>query len=241
MKKSKLVLLSALAVVLAGGVGVQIYATKKYPAVSTLRGTSLAEVLPEESSTWTYEDVPVAQSDAAIGNVEKILRYDDVAFRRYRKGDVSVDVYVAYWEPRKMSYWDVGSHNPDSCWVYNGFERVEREHGVVNDDPALPLKPFEYGRYNARGGNIDVMFWHLVGGRPNRYEEQREGWRNGLAGRIERAPLMLKDIKTYGLNMHQEQYFVRISSARSLPTLLQDESFRTLLKELAPLGILEQS
>lgn len=223
---------------LVAAVGVQVYARLAYPAHSSLESRTLANLLPGSSARWKAQDLPIAQSEAAVGNVENILRYDDVFFRRYTRGALSVDVYVAYWTPGKMSYWDVGTHNPDSCWVFNGFVCAERRHAVQWQDAALPLKPFEYGRYTHTGTQIDVLFWHLVGGVPNRYEEQKEGWRNGLAGRIERFPLLVKDVKTYGLDMHREQFFVRVSANQPLLPLLADPDFQELLRGLAPTGIL---
>jgi hypothetical protein len=236
----KIALLTGAGLLLVAAIAVQVYATRAYPYVSTLGDRSLGELLPAQAAGWTVLELPIAQSDAAVGNVERILRYDDVVFRRYSRGSVNVDVYVAYWLPGKMSYWDVGSHNPDSCWVYNGFTRLNRVHGKELDDPSLPLKPFEYGHYEQNGNRIDVMFWHLVGGEPNRYEEQAEGWRDGLSGRIERFPLMVKDIRNYGLDMHREQFFVRISSNTPLIPLLQDPEFRALLKDMRETGILRE-
>ncbi len=234
----KTALLAGAGLLLLSAVAVQVYAIRTYPYISTLGDRSVAELIPARAPGWAVQDLPIALSEAAVGNVERILRYDDAVFRRYSRGNVHVDVYVAYWLPGKMSYWDVGSHNPDSCWVNNGFTRLKRIHGKELEDPALPLKPFEYGHYEQNGTRIDVMFWHLVGGEPNRYEEQVEGWRNGLAGRIERLPLMLKDIRNYGLDMHREQFFVRISSNAPLMPLLSDPEFRGLLKDMRELGIL---
>jgi hypothetical protein len=238
MKKVKTTLLIAAGLVLTAGVTVQVYAVRAFPYVSSLDGRRVSELLPARPEGWSMQDLPIAQSDAAVGNVERILRYDDVAFRRYTRGSTHVDVYVAYWTPGRMSYWDVGSHNPDSCWIYNGFVCHERIYGKEIGDPSLPLKPFEFGRFEQKGNRVDVMFWHLVGGEPNRYTEQPPGWRDGLAGRIERFPLMLKDIRTYGLDMHREQFFVRISTNVPLIPLLEDPSFRELISDMRGTGIL---
>ena len=238
MKKKRFILIPLVALVLIA-IGAQVYANVAYPAVSTLAGRKLVDLIPGNTAGWTYEDVPIAQSQAAIGNVEKILRYDDAVFRRYTKGSTQVDLYVAYWLPGKMSYWDVGSHNPDSCWISNGFSCSKRLYGATHEDPVLPLKPYEFGRYTMQGTTIDVIFWHLVGGRPNRYEDQSQGWRNGLAGRIDRIPLIVKDVKTYGLDMKREQFFIRVSANQSIDVLLKDEGFRTLLQQMSALGILD--
>lgn len=77
----------------------------------------------------------------------------------------------------------------------------------------------------------------MVGDQTNRYQAQPEGWRNGLAGRLERFPLMVKDISTYGLDMHREQFFVRVSSSSPLLPMLEKPHFQEFLQSLAPLRI----
>jgi len=98
--------------------------------------------------------------------------------------------------------------------------------------------PYEYGEYiMPRGGKQNVIFWHLVNGQPNRYQEQEVGWREGVAGRIERLPLMLKDFRTYGLNQKSEQMFIRISSFAPMQSLLNNPDNAELFYALEPLGI----
>jgi hypothetical protein len=79
------------------------------------------------------------------------------------------------------------------------------------------------------------MFWHLVGGRVHGYEQY--GWRNGLAGVRDRLPNLLRDLRRYGLNLAQEQIFLRISSNVPLSRLQADPDFARLLLALEPLGI----
>jgi hypothetical protein len=76
-----------------------------------------------------------------------------------------------------------------------------------------------------------------VNGEPNRYEDQEAGWRNGLLGRLERLPLVWKDIRAYGLNQKNEQMFVRISSGARIEDLFADPANGELWQALAPLGI----
>jgi hypothetical protein len=91
------------------------------------------------------------------------------------------------------------------------------------------------------GGRQNVAFWHLVNGEPNRYEEQELGWRNGLIGRLERLPLVWKDIRTYGLNQKNEQMFIRISSNARIEELLADPANWPLFNALGRLGIYQDS
>lgn len=198
----------------------------------------LAEALPRNVAGWTRKDIAVADSKAGNMNVQGILNFSQAAQALYVRGETSILVYAAYWEPGKVSVVDAGSHNPDSCWVNNGCIRTERKYAVVAQVGGRPLVPYEYGQYLVpSGGRQNVAFWHLVNGQPNRYEEQSAGWRDGLVGRMERLPLLWKDIRTYGLNQKSEQMFIRVSSNLPIDQLLADPANRELLQALQGLGV----
>lgn len=200
--------------------------------------TTLEQVVPRRVAGWQVDDVPLADSAAMKQHILSVLNYDQVVQRLYTKQGTQVMVYVAYWQPGKISLSDAGSHNPDSCWVASGCQRTNRTYA----NPALVgdrrLRPYEWGEYAPpSGGKIQAMFWHLVNGEPNRYEEQEVGWRHGLEGRVERARLVMKDVRERGLNQKAEQMFVRLSSNRRPEELLRDPDFARLLNDLSRLGI----
>jgi hypothetical protein len=198
----------------------------------------LEDAVPKSLAGWQVKDVPLADSAAGALNVEGILNFDQVVQRIFIKDGIQVMVYVAYWEPGKISLVDAGSHNPDSCWVNAGCERTNRAYSVAGKVGQRELRPYEWGEYRTpAGGTLQAMFWHLVDGRPNRYEEQKVGWRDGIAGRIERAELVYQDIKARGLNQRAEQMFVRLSSNKTPEELLKDPDARWLLDQLSGLGI----
>lgn len=200
----------------------------------------LNDALPREVAGWVRRDVPIAGTSAGAANVLGILNFSQAEQAMYEKAGRRVLVYVAYWEPGKVSVVDAGSHNPDSCWVNAGCVRTERRHAATGALAGRALRPYEYGQYLVPGGGRqNVVFWHLVNGAPNRYEEQETGWRAGLVGRLERLPLLLKDIRDYGLNQKSEQMFVRISFAASLPEAMADPDFALLLQSLSSLGVFE--
>jgi hypothetical protein len=173
-----------------------------------------------------------------MASAQGILNFSQAKQVLYVRGGTQILVYVAYWEPGKVSVVDAGSHNPDSCWVNNGCVRTERVYSVPGKIGERELLPYESGQYIVpNGGKQNVAFWHLVNGEPNRYEEQEAGWRNGLLGRLERLPLVWKDIRTYGLNQKNEQMFVRISSGSRIEDLMADTANGGLFTALAPLGI----
>ena len=201
----------------------------------------LNQVLPEVAG-WVRRDIPIAASSAAMASAQGILNYSQAKQILYTKGGTQVLVYVAYWEPGKVSVVDAGSHNPDSCWVNNGCVRTERIYSVPGKIGERELLPYESGQYIVpNGGKQNVAFWHLVNGEPNRYEEQEAGWRNGLLGRLERLPLVWKDIRTYGLNQKNEQMFVRISSNARIEDLFADPANGGLFEALTRLGIFKDS
>ena len=201
----------------------------------------LNQALPEVAG-WVRRDIPIAGSSAAMASAQGILNYSQAKQILYTKGGTQILVYVAYWEPGKVSVVDAGSHNPDSCWVNNGCVRTERVYSVPGRVGERELLPYELGQYIVpNGGKQNVAFWHLVNGEPNRYEEQEAGWRNGLLGRLERLPLVWKDIRTYGLNQKNEQMFVRISSNARIEDLFADPANGGLFEALTRLGIFKDS
>lgn len=201
----------------------------------------LNQALPEVAG-WVRRDIPIAASSAAMASAQGILNYSQAKQILYTKGGTQVLVYVAYWEPGKVSVVDAGSHNPDSCWVNNGCVRTERVYSVPGRVGERELLPYELGQYIVpNGGKQNVAFWHLVNGEPNRYEDQEAGWRNGLLGRLERLPLVWKDIRTYGLNQKNEQMFVRISSGARIEDLFADPANGALFEALTRLGVYKDS
>ena len=201
----------------------------------------LNQALPEVAG-WVRRDIPIAASSAAMASAQGILNYSQAKQILYTKGGAQILVYVAYWEPGKVSVVDAGSHNPDSCWVNNGCVRTERVYSVPGRVGERELLPYESGQYIVpNGGKQNVAFWHLVNGEPNRYEEQEAGWRNGLLGRLERLPLVWKDIRTYGLNQKNEQMFVRISSNARIEDLFADPANGGLFEALTRLGMFKDS
>ena len=201
----------------------------------------LNQALPEVSG-WARREIPIAASSAAMASAQGILNFSQARQVLYVRGTTQILVYVAYWEPGKVSIVDAGSHNPDSCWVRNGCVRTERVYSVPGKIGERELLPYESGQYIVpNGGKQNVAFWHLVNGEPNRYEEQEAGWRNGLLGRLERLPLVWKDIRTYGLNQKNEQMFVRISSGSRIEDLMADPANGILFNALTQLGIYKDS
>jgi len=202
--------------------------------------TKLDDALPGSVAGWVRSEIPLTKSSAELANVRGILNFNQAIQVLYTKGNQQILVFVAYWEPGQVSVADAGTHNPDSCWVNAGCTRTERAYGVESVVGGRALKPYEYGQYAMpRGGKQNVIFWHLVNAEPNRYQEQKTGWREGLVGRIERMPLFFKDFQKYGLNQKNEQMFIRASSFYPIKDLLADPANEPLFAAFEKLGIFQ--
>ena len=220
----------------------QVYSSTTLRHESSLKGKKLADLLPTKATGWTFTESAMGASEAATGRVQDILKYDEAVVRNYEKDGLRVSVYVAYWTPAKVPYSVCGVHSPDSCWVLNGMKREDRRYGVAKQAGPLTLKPFEYGKYSTEKHTTETIWWHLVGGEPNRYEDQSAGWVYGLAGKWERTRLLVRDLGKYGLDGQKEQFFVRLTPepGTSFEKLWEDPRFQDLLKHLEPIGILAQ-
>ncbi len=188
-------------------------------------------MLPAAPDGWRSIDQDIATTPEEQAQVESVLHYDDAVCRIYTNGPTQVQVYIAHWLPGKFSPAKVGSHSPDTCWVHNGWEQFERNQGVQRDLAGGTLLPMETGTYKKDGQSVHVIFWHLVGGVPMSYD--LVGWENGLAGRIERLPVLVEDFKRFGLDQRKEQLVIRLSSANSFDDLWTDPGFVKFLNQFS--------
>ena len=202
--------------------------------------SKLADALPGNVAGWERSEIPLTKSSVEFANVRGILNFSQAIQVLYTKGNQQILVFVAYWEPGQVSVADAGTHNPDSCWVNAGCTRLERFYGAESMVGGRALKPYEYGQYlMPHGGRQNVIFWHLVNSEPNRYQDQKLGWRDGLMGRIERMPLVIKDFQKYGLNQKNEQMFIRVSAFYPIQQLLADPANEPLFSAFEKLGIFQ--
>lgn len=197
----------------------------------------LAKLLPASFDEWTSADQPISESEEMQSRVATILKYDDVLARNYAGPGLAISLYVGYWNPGKAPVSDVGVHTPDSCWVYNGWNCIERESNQNRTVRGQPLKPFEYGAYTKDGHTQYVIFWHLVGDWTSHM--RYDGWTGGLAGRWERLPLLFKSFERFGLNQRREQFFIRMSCARPFSELWNNPQFLDFIEQMRPLRIFE--
>ena len=208
-----------------------VISIKLYFLFIPLPGVSLNEpisnLIPSKIDGWTYEDYDLANSEESSDRIASFLNLDDSLYRIFRNGNTHVGIYVAYWTPGKVSYRWAGAHTPDTCWVVNGWERLDRKFSVPFTANNITLKNAEFGVYEKDKRIENVYFWHLVGGEPFGYAQKE----------IPNIFGALLDIKKYGLNLRQEQFFIRLSSNKSLKDLNLIDGFDLIMKGLSRLNL----
>ncbi len=217
-------------VIVVALLGLNVYIALK-PAPKAAIDQPLAQLLPLPPDGWATTDQDIASTPEEQAQVESVLHYDDAVCRIYSNGQTQVQVYVAHWLPGRFSPAKVGSHSPDTCWVHNGWEQFERSQDVEKNLAGGTLKPMETGTYKKDGQSVHVIFWHLVGGVPMSYD--LVGWENGLAGRIERLPVLVEDFKRFGLDQRKEQLVIRLSSVESFEQLWSEPGFIKFMNQFS--------
>ena len=218
------------AAALLGGLSLRVYFALVPPPEPTLDDL-LSDIVPEELNGWKIIDQDMAESPESSERIRDFLNFDDALFRIFKKGDTFVGLYIAYWLPGKASYRWAGAHTPDTCWVQNGWTRLDRKYCIPFQNEETPFQPAEFGIYEKDGSSQNVYFWHLVGGEAFGYEQ--EGGHNIFAA--------LLDIKKYGLNLRNEQFFIRLSSNKKIEELKKVGGFNQILDSLNDIGLAKAS
>jgi hypothetical protein len=221
----KLIFISG-ALLLTAAFGLRAYFAFVPPPAPTLE-QPLKEIFPDELAGWKIEDHEMAESPESSARISEFLNFDDALFRTYEKGRVYLGLYVAYWKPGTASYRWAGAHTPDTCWVLNGWTCSDRQYGVPFSNKNTEFQPAEFGVYEKDGIAQNVYFWHLVGGESMTYDQKGTPEIFGA----------LIDIREHGLNLRQEQFFIRLSSNRDLETLKKQPEFRQILNGLENIGL----
>lgn len=200
---------------------------------SERRPIALARQIPTTVVGWDGRDEPLGTNEAVSTAVERTLNYDDYVFRVFRKGSVTVGIYVAYWSPGRMPIQKVASHTPDRCWTENGWRCLEKKHGAQVATRAGMLRPSQWRAFEppAGGAREFVLYWHLVGKRLYDY-----GSRFNATPRITD---WWRDTLAYAASGSDAQYFIRVTSNRDFSALQGDPGWEELMVSLAALGLVE--
>ncbi|MEN8662357.1 MAG: exosortase-associated EpsI family protein [Lentimonas sp.] len=211
---------------LVSALGLRGYFTFVPPPKATLH-EQISDIVPSELSGWRIQDMDMAESEESSARISEFLNFDDALYRVFKKGETTVGLYIAYWSPGKTSYRWAGAHTPDTCWVQNGWTCTDREYSVPFQHGDAQFQPAEFGVYEKNNTLQNVYFWHLVGGTAFSYKQQ-DG-HNIFAALI--------DIKEHGLDLRQEQFFIRLSSNQSLEELKKTPGFDKILDSLSVIGL----
>ena len=225
MKKTILILGSF---TLICAIGLQVYFNLIPPPDPTLNN-DLSKIIPNKLPGWEIQDLEIADTPESSARVSDFLNFDDAIFRSFEKGDIQVGLYVAYWSPGKAPYRWAGAHTPDTCWVQAGWICSQREYSIPFQHGDTQFKPAEYGVYETETDRKNVYFWHLVGNQAYSYKQQ--GAHNIFGALI--------DVKRHGLDLRKEQFFIRLSSNKTIDQLRQITGFSEILDSLALLGLAE--
>ena len=218
------------AAALLGGLSLRVYFALVPPPEPTL-DELLSDIVPKQLNGWKITDQDMAESPESSERISDFLNFDDALFRIFKNGDTFVGLYIAYWLPGKASYRWAGAHTPDTCWVQNGWTRQDRKYRIPFQNEETLFQPAEFGIYEKDGSAQNVYFWHLVGGEAFGYEQ--EGGHNIFAA--------LLDIKKHGLNLRDEQFFIRLSSNKKLDELKKIEGYKQILDSLHEIGLGKKS
>ncbi|MGC6456059.1 MAG: exosortase-associated EpsI family protein [Coraliomargaritaceae bacterium] len=221
----KLILVSG-TLLLIVAFGLRAYFAFVPPPDATLE-QPLSEIFPAKLEGWTIQEQDMATSPESSNRISEFLNFDDALFRTYEKSGIFIGLYVAYWKPGTASYRWAGAHTPDTCWIVNGWTCSERQYAVPFTHKNTEFQPAEFGVYEKDGSVQSVYFWHLVGGEVMTYDQKGTPEIFGA----------LVDIQKHGLNLRQEQFFIRLSSNRNLQTLKKQPEFSLILDGLSTLGL----
>lgn len=215
--------------VLLGAVGLQALGGARQTGEP--RSAHLASQLSPSPEGWTMRDVPLGENEFIENEVEKILNFDDVVNREYRRGRTTFGVYAAYWGPGKMPTRLVASHTPDRCWTENGWKCLDMKFKVTQSIGGETMKPTEWRLFQPPSGGdpTHVLYWHLVEGRIYDYGERFNAVPHPL--------LWWKDAIQQAMLGSREQYFVRITSNVPFDTLWSEPGFIRVVRQLEPMGV----
>ena len=186
------------------------------------RATLPMDVFPAALTGWTVTDLDIGGTESMNAAIEEGLGFDDYRYRRYQSAAGEFSVYLAYWSPRRRHFLDVGTHAPDNCWVTNGMTMSPEKRSVELKIPSATIRAGNQRSFEAAGQQVNVIYWHLLGGRAVEYARYGSGKTLGF----------IWDNRGLYWGGNQAQYFLRISSPQSFALLQTQPGFQAVLEAL---------
>ncbi len=211
---------------------VNVRDVKEGDRAAAIKPIGLSEAIPSTLPGWVGKDEPLGPNEVVKTAVERVLNYDDYVFRVFRRGDITLGVYVAYWAAGRMPVQKVASHTPDRCWSENGWTCLDMRFAEPVAAGDLLLKPAQWRIFqpsSTNGGKEYVLFWHMVGDKLYEYGDRFN----------ERPDLVLwwRDTLAFALSGSDAQYFVRITSNGPFDRLVGEPGWAELVEALGKLGL----
>lgn len=201
--------------VLAGAVGLTLWAGWYRTAQPVIAAGTLAKALPLRIGDWVGQDVPLGETEAVKAAVAT-LDYDDYVYRVYRQGQESIFVYAMHWRQGRISVREMSGHTPDGCWIANGARWI----GAPTQQPFKIgprwTAPAEVRTFRFPGGAaVNAAWWHIWGGTviPRSFASKT------LLPMVAELRLWLGQHRGHA----DDQWLVRLHSDRALSEVLQSE------------------
>lgn len=228
MRRIKIILSSAIFILLAFLIGIQVFAYLTPPPDGATDNPPVATLIPSELNGWMVEDIPLGPTESVTERSLILLNLNDFVQRQYSNAGTSFSVYVAYWGPGKMPIRLVSQHTPDRCWTENGWTCTDRKFNVEKQVGKENIQPAQWGEYKIHEYTNQAYFWHVVDGEVKWYAGNRMNTRTTIKS-------VLLDVMNFTLNNKPDQYFVRIVSQDSLDELWELPAFQEVMQSLSDL------
>lgn len=177
---------------------------------------------------WISEDLPISESERVVRISEETLGFESFLYRLYRKDEITVFLWLAYWKPGQKDIRAVHWHSPDICWRTSGWASLHSEDDYYFDSEDRDrVHGGNYRIMEKDGEKAHILFWHLVG--KNKFEVQA-----GYKTLFEIPETLYRA----GFMMQGEQYFIRISSNYPLKDLERDPGFQMILDSVFKFNII---
>jgi hypothetical protein len=221
--------LSFAAILLAGALLIAI--ASLWHELPPVRAPHLSTLIPSEAPNFVVHDEPLGATEIVREKVEQSLKFDDFVYRIFRRDDLEVAVYIAYWGAGKLPIREVAQHTPDRCWTDNGFRCIETRFNSGIELGGVAFLPGDWRIFETprEEQKIWVAFWLMAGS--DRYDF---GTRfNPLVHPSEWFYSAFKNMRLG----RRELYFVRLSSNKPLDSLRSDADLAALSSALISIGI----
>lgn len=191
--------------------------------------SGLLDALPKVVDGWNIKDMPIANSGEMKKAVDELLNYEKAVFREYEKGGRVLQLYAAYWPPKRFHPRMIADHTPDVCWVSNGWQMSKADYVYQVPSDGLALQHAQYRLFEAHGSFLNVIYWHVVDGRLSGYAE----------GINTRSNKFTEDILASIKSGSGEQFFIRLSSPQPWTDWRGDPLYEEILRVFSPVLKLE--